>query len=340
MNFYDEYTKLGLKQELSDDFGERVRYHKMMYRNMRINRYKELLPSLIKYTQDTPDDKPLIMNVPNEIGYILSVDFHKVEIALRNGYHVVIGADNKRHIRLLGYINSNLANQPFYMIESKPITKNDISFIIPKDEQLNVYSEINYSDGGYSGNFVVLRNKLMNLNSEDEVLEVYGDILSEIEASRYSAIIQSKISTVFSGQVGDQDVNNIVADLMNGNPIIKTTSKYDAEDLIYEVQGAGATSAILDNLKRENSNYESDLQNMLGINSLAVDKASGTSNGEANSNTPFTTANANMFLDGRKPSIDMLNKRYGFNIRVAYDDRVASEMTKLESYSEGGENLE
>ena len=79
---------------------------------------------------------------------------------------------------------------------------------------------------------------------------------------------------------------------------------------------------------------------MLGINSLAVDKASGATNGEANSNTPFTTANANMFLDGRKPSIDMLNKRYGFNIRVAYDDRVASEMTKLESYSEGGESLE
>ena len=198
MNFYDEYAKLGLKQELSKDFGERVRYHKMMYRNMRINRYKELLPSLIKYTQDTPDDKPLIMNVPNEIGYILSVDFHKVEIALRNGYHVVIGADSQKHIRLLGYINSNLANQPFYMIEARPITKRDISFIIPEDERLNVYSEINYGDGGYSGNFVVLRNKMMNLNTEDEVLEVYGDILAEIEASRYSAIIQSKISTVFT----------------------------------------------------------------------------------------------------------------------------------------------
>ena len=133
MNFYDEYSKLGLKQELSKDFGERVRNHKMMYRNMRINRYKELLPSLIKYTQNTPDDKPLIMNVPNILGYILSVDFHKVEIALRNGYHVVIGADNRNHIRLLGYINSNLANQPFYMIEARPITKRDISFIIPKE---------------------------------------------------------------------------------------------------------------------------------------------------------------------------------------------------------------
>ena len=140
------------------------------------------------------------------------------------------------------------------MIEARPITKRDISFIIPKDEQLNVYSEIGYGDGGYSGNFVVLRNKMMHLNSEDEVLEVYGDILAEIEASRYSAIIQSKISTVFTGQVGDQDVNNIVADLMDGDSIIKTTSKYDADDLIYEVQGAGATSTILDNLKRENSN--------------------------------------------------------------------------------------
>ena len=47
-----------------------------------------------------------------------------------------------------------------------------------------------------------------------------------------------------------------------------------------------------------------------------------------------------MFLDGRKPAAGMLNKRYGFNIRVAYDDRVASEMTKLESYAEGGETLE
>ena len=84
-------------------------------------------------------------------------------------------------------------------------------------------------------------------------------------------------------------------------------------------------------MKREYQNKISELCNFLGINSLAVDKESGVSDTEANSNRSFTTANSSIYLRGREP-FDMLNKRfsqderYNFNIKAYYDDEAVSSM--------------
>lgn len=78
-------------------------------------------------------------------------------------------------------------------------------------------------------------------------------------------------------------------------------------------------------MKREYQNKISELSNFLGINSLAVDKESGVSDTEANSNRSFTTSNSNIYLRGREP-LQMLNQRFGLDIQPYYDDEATSQI--------------
>ena len=65
------------------------------------------------------------------------------------------------------------------------------------------------------------------------------------------------------------------------------------------------------------------------MNSLAVEKASGVSDAEAQSNRSFTTSNANIYLDGRNNGLRHLNKRYGLQLEAIYNDEVVSEFQEL-----------
>jgi len=82
-------------------------------------------------------------------------------------------------------------------------------------------------------------------------------------------------------------------------------------------------------LKREYQNKISELNNMLGMNSLAVEKSSGVSDEEAKSNRAYTTSNANIYLDARNNGLEKLNKRYGLNVEAMYNDEVVSEFQEL-----------
>src|SRR5699024_11882581 len=82
-------------------------------------------------------------------------------------------------------------------------------------------------------------------------------------------------------------------------------------------------------LKREYQNKIAELNNMLGINSLAVEKSRGVSDSEAKSNRAYTTCNANIYLDARNNGLKKLNKRYNLVIEALYNDEVLSEFSEL-----------
>ena len=82
-------------------------------------------------------------------------------------------------------------------------------------------------------------------------------------------------------------------------------------------------------MKREYQNKISELNNAIGINSLAVEKESGVSDEEAKSNRGYTTSNANINLDGRNHGLKKLNKRYNLQLEAVYNDQVASEFQEL-----------
>ena len=313
----------GIDDTLPKTLKEKVVNHRERFSQIFMARYLEMLPSLIAYKGSE--------NV--------SVDFFKVEVALRNGYDVVIGETNLGNIQVIGYVTSqDTKTNPMQLWSQKVLTKSNINFIIDKKYQLDIYQEITDIDSSLTGNFVVLRNKSIRYVDDLVILKHYVDELAEIVLSRFSISMQVKIATLFKGEPNDETINEIISDIYNGNPYIKGTKLFDPDDQIYHMQNQGMAQNFQE-LKREYQNKISELNNMLGMNSLAVEKSSGVSDAEAQSNRAFTTSNANIYLDGRNNGLKRLNKRYGLKVEAIYNDEVLSEFSELARIEddEGGE---
>lgn len=319
--------KESIQRELPKTLKEKVVHHRDRFIKLFKARYMEMLPSLIKYKN----------------GGSVSIDFMKVEIALRNGYDVVIGETRNRDIQVIGYATSKqTSGNPDDLFSTNLLRHGDIKFTIPEHLQLKYYKEISYHDQCQTGNFVVLRNKNVNYVSDVNIIDHYVDELAEIVLSRFSISMQVKISTLFLGEPNDESMNQIISDIYNGNPYIKGTKLFDPDTQIFQIRNEGVAQNFQE-LKREYQNKISELNNMIGIQSLAVEKASGVSDEEAKSNRSFTTSNANINLDGRNNGLKKLNKRYDLDIEAIYNDEVASEFSELHrkidiAEAEGGES--
>ncbi len=324
-----ENDRAGLKVELSQDIDRRVIEHRNRFRRLIFNRYVEYLPLLINYT-----DK-------DKVG----IDFLQLEIGLRQGYQVVVGKARNGVIMVLGYIQGQYFNNTNYFNDfnltfNKRLTQDDVTFIVPEYLRPEKMLEIQYYDNCQSGDFIVLRNKPINLTNDYEVLEHYCDELAEIVLSRFSLIMQSKFSKIFLSDVQDETINQFITKLYNGAPFIKTDKFFDADEDIIDLGSDYITTALVE-MKREYQNKISELNNFLGINSLAVEKESGVSDTEAKSNRAFTTSNSNIYIRGRE-SFNMLNRRFNTKIKPFYDDEAMSEfdLLNISTNSFGGQNNE
>lgn len=319
-------TQVGVSPELSEDISRRVIEHRNRFRRLIFNRYVEFLPLLINYTNR------------NSVG----IDFLQLETALRQGYQVVVGKARNDEIMVLGYIENyyhknsgNYINQ-FNFGFDRRLNEKDIRFIIPEYLRPKYALEIQHYDNCKSGDFIVLRNKPINLNNDYEIISHYCDELAEIILSRFSLIMQSKFSKIFKSEVNDETINQFITQLFNGSPYIKVSGLFDAEEDIIDLASDYVNNALTE-MKREYQNKISELSNFLGVNSLAVDKESGVSDTEAKSNRAFTTSNSKIYLRGRDP-FDMLNKRFDLDIQAYYDDEAVSalDMVNLQTGNFGG----
>lgn len=304
----------GIQQELNETLATKVVNHRDSFARIFQARYLEMLPSLIKYNGEGET----------------SIDFMKVEVALRAGYDVVIGQDKNNKLQVLGWAtNQQTSSNPAYLFGHRKLKTKDIHFVLPQHLRLPVYKEITHDDQCQSGNFVVLRNKTLQYVNDHEILNHYVRELAEIVMSRFSISMQVKVTTIFMGEHGDETLNEIINDLYNGNPAIKTSKLFDPEDQIYHINNEHVAQNFQE-LKREYQNKISELNNMLGMNSLAVEKASGVSDEEAKSNRAYTTSNANVYLDARNQGLKKLNKRFGVRLEAMYNDEVVSEFAEIE----------
>lgn len=313
----------GVQENLTDSVKKRVKNHQNNFVKLFNARYHEMLPSLIVYI----DDKT-------------SIDFFKVEVLLNNMYDVVLGMASNGKIQILGYSNKRRTTEnPTDILYYNLLKKEDILFTIPESLIPENMKEISHLDDCKTGNFTVIRNKALNYVSDSQIIQHYTSELSEIVTSRYSLSMQAKILTFFIGfDENDTDVEKLVNDLYNGSPFVKAGKWFDPEEQIYKFDGSNVASNFAE-LKREYQNKISELNNMLGINSLAVDKESGVSNIEANSSKPYVTSVANIKLSSRQHALDKLNKRFHLDIKVMYNDEVESEFREIEKLGveEGGE---
>ena len=316
MPIYPDFFN-GIDSELSADIGARIITHRNRFARIFRNRYLEMLPTVITYYN----------------GETVAVDWLKVEVALRNGFDVVIGQNAFGVITMLGYSNNKMtpSNPVAWFGAFTPLAYRDVIWTIPHFERpsFKTFKEITKADDCKTGTFVVLRNKTINYNNDIEIINHYTNELAEVVVSRFSITMQAKIMTFFTSEEGDETINQIVTDFYNGVPYAKTDEFFDPEDqmITYTTENI---PALLTELKREYQNKISELNNMIGMNSLAVEKSSGVSDTEANSNRAFTTSNGNIYLDGRNNPLKCLNKRFGKQIYAMYNDDSISKSTLIE----------
>lgn len=296
----------------SENIKNKVVNHRELFNKIIISRYIELLPFLITYDTN-----------------INTIDFIQLEIMLRNGKNVVVGETKDGNIKILGYTTFG-----FYDYEqqhyNRRLIKNDITFTIDKDQILPDYLEIVTDDNCKTGNFIVVRNKLISLVDDFTIVRYYGEELSEIALSRFSIIMQMKINTFFLGDVGDETVNQLVQDVYNGSPFVKVTKFFDKDENIISLTNTGMAQTLIE-LKREYQNKLSELNTMLGIYNTSVDKESGISSTELNASSGITFSNSNIYLSSRQLQFNKLNKRYNISIKPKFNDLVNSEFMQLQA---------
>lgn len=300
---------------LSEDLSLKVVHHRDTFYRFFVGRYLEGLATLFSYSCDKPFNKAVL------------------ETALRMGYGVAYGKNKLGNPCILGYIQYNNGfnfQTPDTLFKPRRFTGADINYIVP-DELLperaktNNFLEIWDNDGANTGDFVVFWNKRIQLTNDYSVICHYASELAEIVASRYSLIMQAKIMTIFSGEVGDETLNQMITALYNGNPYIKVAKTFDVDDNVLKIDNASLANNLAQ-LKTEYQNEIAELNASFGINVLAVDKESGVTDAEANGNLAYVTMNGNIWLESRQNTLDRYNKRYGTHYTVAIDSNAVGKL--------------
>lgn len=311
----------GLGIEFTEDIESRVVKHKKSFYTYFQARYLEMLPLIFKYEG------------------IKNFDAFSFEMGLRgmysNNLSVAFGKNKLDKDVILGTVKGyRFNNQALYY--QAPLTEKDISFTLPKALRLDKYQEITEADGCATGNFIIVQNKKLNLLNDMSVIQYYLDELCEIEASRYSLLIQAKISTFLIGDVNDETINQIANSLFNGAGYIKTTALFDPKENIY--QSTIANLEILTTLKEQRATGFNNLNNYLGLNSVGIEKESGVSDNETDSNNDSIQMNRNVYLSARKQAFDKYNVRFGTKIEVSVNFEVVNKLLQEGSEDNGKDN--
>lgn len=307
-----------VEMELSEVIDKKVIKHRNRYRDIIIRKYMELLPLTISYITD------------NDVA--TSIDFLKMEVAFRlnYGFQPVIAMSKDGVPLLAGY---NLAvdniNNPVNLLFPRIMTDKDIQFILPRDLFPDKMTEITDIDNAETGDFIVLKNKVVNFISDYEIICHYADEMCEIISTRYSLIMQAKVNTFFTAEKYDEGINQIISNLFNGAPYIKVSTLFDVSEQMHTVDNSNLINALTE-IKRQLQNSMNELNSFLGINSLGVDKTSGVSDLEAKSNSAFIVPLSNTYIMARQKPLDLLKKRFGIDIRVEYNDEVVSKLMQGE----------
>lgn len=293
----------GLGVNLSEDLGRKVMHHRNTFRKFFVGRYLESLATLFFYDIPYPFDKI------------------RLEIALRCGYAVVFGKNKFGDDVILGYVTDNFQHdQPYIFFNQRRFSGEDIIYTIPKEARPTgkLLEIVNY-DHAKTGDFVVFHNKYINYTSDLKIIEHYADELAEIVASQFSLIVQSKVTTFFVGQPGNETINQIVSDIYNGSPFVKVSNYFDPEENIVKMENSDI-AGNLQELKEEYQNKIAELNSSFGVNILSVNKQSGVTDSEANGNLSYVRNNGNIWLQARQQALDLYNARFGKDYKVHFDD--------------------
>ena len=289
-----------LGQEITKELSEKVIAHRNHFFDFFVGKYIEGLTALFIYKTEKP------------------VNSAKIELALRSGFAVAYGKNKLGNDCILGLVKNDNAlnnNSIDLCLNDRIATSKDIQYIIPKNLILPAQTEITELDNCTSGSFTIIRNKDLWLVNDYDIIRHYADELAEIVASRFSLIIQSKVMTVFYGEVGNESLEQMIANLYNGSPVLKASKLFDVEDNMFTIENPNL-SQNLQQLKTEYQNKIAELNTLFGVNVLAVSKESGVTESESNGNLSYVKTNLDTYLRPRQKALELYNKRFNTDYKV------------------------
>lgn len=292
------YSNGTVKQELSGNIKTKIIEHRDNYYQYLISHYAEIILNLRKYRKAPA-----------------SLDTIRIEYLLRSGYQVIIGQNRAGYICLLGYANAFSGNAvPFNeSFLERYVDPKQITWTVPKNMIPIKPQPIRRENGATTGDYICITNKSFSFVNDFQTVEMYAQRIAEIQASRFSLIMQSKISTVFQFENGDETANQLIEDIYNGAGFVKVDNYVQPDRQIMHVGGQEVISA-LETLKTAYKEEVDELNNQLGINSVGIQKASGVSAEESDSNNEYVQTATAIYLTPINRQFALLNKRFGTKI--------------------------
>ena len=215
---------------------------------------------------------------------------------------------------MLGYVKSRLTNSdPANMWNSSHLNAKDIQFIIPDILIPRDTSELTQDNP--AGTFIVLRNKVVSFISDFETINMYAKKFAEIEASYYSLIIQSKVTTIFQSDINDETTNQQIEAMYNGAPYLKLSSLMHPDRDILTVANDHFSNQV-DAIKNAENDIISQLNNAIGIDGTGISKNSGVSDEEVHANDQIVNATGNIYINGVQEPLTLWNNTYGTKMFV------------------------
>lgn len=266
-----------------------IRYRDNSY-HMFLGRYIENLLSLFVYYSD----------VDLKLKY--DFDYNDLEFLLRYYSSAVVGVSSDK-IVVLGSVNDINVN---YVYNKPRVYANKL--------RLN----IDYLDTGYKNYqfdyYVSCYNRKLDYISDINIIKHYAELYAETDLSIFSATMQSKITTFLQlSDIDNEDGNELIEKLYNGSGYIKTSELFNVERQIKQYNPIN--SDLISNLHRNMELIVNALNTYIGIESLGINKESGVSDIEAQSNSSIKQAHQNSYLFSRLQFLELIKKLTGLVIK-------------------------
>lgn len=265
----------------------------------------------------------LVINMIKYEGAPVSFDASGLEYMLRTFGYATIQATDPEHVYVTGINSENIGLGQFGDIFSVA----DPLPLVGKTTQLTRVNAGELAVG--TPVRLTLANKFTYLTqgqSDDlKLIERTAKTLAEIKASAILNLRQMKTPLVGFTTDGGLTTKNLWHQIAEGQAFIEVDSQLgDLSSVVQPLQLN--TQNLLPALKDEWNNNLQELLTILGIKSIAVDKAERLVTGEANANNQLIGTSLSVYLDARNERLDLLNRQLGTNIHATLDRQTLMEI--------------
>lgn len=177
-----------------------------------------------------------------------------------------------------------------------------------------------------TGEYVVFTNKYSTTGQFIDNLTIrrYAKDLAEIRALMQYNLNFQKTPIVFMGPRGALEADNIWDKIIGGDTMIKVSEKFDQSQI----------QALNLNVPLQTSEFKdawnsifAEFLTQFGINTVGVDKKERLVRAEAEGNNQLTLTSMNMYLQPRRDAVQLLNDRFGHNIKVSVNSETAKQLS-------------